>query len=152
MRHQWRQLFRLFPLVLLFLAAASRVSTASGVAYVSNNGGNTVTVINADTNTVIGAVTVGVAPAGMAATPDGSLLYVANSGSDSVSVIATKQRVVVATVLVGIAPAAVAMAQFSTTITAEIAPVHSNTSRRVVTDPLTSMTAPITISEPISPR
>ncbi len=62
----------------------------------ANQGSNTVTVIDATTNTVVGpAIAVGVNPFGVSATPDGKLAYVTNLGSNTVSVIDTTTNTVV---------------------------------------------------------
>ena len=46
--------------------------------YVTNNGANTVSVINTATNTVSATITVGIRPLGVSVSPDGSKVYVAN--------------------------------------------------------------------------
>ncbi|MBV8969248.1 MAG: autotransporter domain-containing protein [Verrucomicrobia bacterium] len=58
-------------------------------AYISNGNSNTVSVIDTETNTVIGSLAVGSAPAGVAVTPDGRYAYVANNGSNTISIIDT---------------------------------------------------------------
>ena len=63
--------------------------------------GNAVSVINAATKTLSGAVTAGTGPIGVAFTPDGSRAYVANNGSDSVSVINTATNSVALSIPVG---------------------------------------------------
>ncbi|WP_176459484.1 YncE family protein [Rhodococcus sp. OK302] len=64
-------------------------------AYVTNSnyqyGGQTVSVIDTTTNTVINALTVGRGPTGVAITPDGNHAYIANMGDDNVSVIKIEQ-------------------------------------------------------------
>jgi len=50
-------------------------------AYVANNGSNSVSVIDAATNTVLGCVGVGTGPVGVAITPDGAYAYVTNPKS-----------------------------------------------------------------------
>ncbi len=55
--------------------------------YVSNNVGNSVSVIGASTNQGTVTIAVGLAPAGLAISPDGTRVYVANKGSDTVSMI-----------------------------------------------------------------
>src|SRR5262249_54830060 len=71
---------------------------------ITNNGDNTVSVINTATNAVAATIPVGVGPEGVAATSDGNKIYVANSGNDNVSVIATATNAVTATIRVGSAP------------------------------------------------
>ena len=67
--------------------------------YVTNNGGNTVSVIpNTPLFSPITSVTVGSGPYSVAITPNGASAYVVNQGSNSVSVINTLTQAVVATV------------------------------------------------------
>ncbi|TVL91300.1 IPT/TIG domain-containing protein [Streptomyces sp. SAJ15] len=70
-------------------------------AYVTNSGGDTVSVIDTATNTVTGTVTVGAAPWGVAIHPDGTRAYVTNSTAGTVSVINTTTNTVIATITVG---------------------------------------------------
>jgi YVTN family beta-propeller protein len=59
-------------------------------AYVTNSGGNTVSVIDTASNSVVGSpIAVGTAPGGVAAAPDGTKVYVTDGGSNTVAVIAT---------------------------------------------------------------
>ena len=78
---------------------------------------NFVSVIDTATNTVVATIPVGVAPNGVAITPDGSRAYVTNDDSDSVSVIDTTTSTVVATIPVGVGPVAVAITPMSPTPT-----------------------------------
>src|SRR6267143_1623793 len=79
--------------------ATTPTPTACGVlAYVSNNGDNSVSVIDTSTNRPIATVEVGGMPSGVAVTPDGTRVYVTNSGNTTVSVIDTSNNTVVATV------------------------------------------------------
>lgn len=79
-------------------------------AYITRPGinevSNTVSVINTATNTVIATIPVGIAPFGVAVSPDGSKVYVTG---EVVSVIATAMNTVTATIPVGIAPTGVAV-------------------------------------------
>src|SRR5207245_7275231 len=68
---------------------ASPAVAAAPLAYVSNAGDGTLSVINVATRQVEGTIQVGIGPAGVAVNGDGSLAYVANSGSNTVSVIDT---------------------------------------------------------------
>lgn len=77
-------------------------------AYVTNVASNDVSVIATASNTVVATVP-GVAPHGVAITPDGAFAYVANLGTNDVSVIATSTNTVVATVPVGTSPFGVAL-------------------------------------------
>ena len=64
-------------------------------AYVTNAVDNTVSVINTATNTVIGLISVGNYPLGIAITPDGARAYVTNAGDNTVSVINTATNTVI---------------------------------------------------------
>jgi YVTN family beta-propeller protein len=73
-----------------FQPAASGISPDGLRAYIANRGAGTVSVIDTDTNTVIGTpITVGASPNNIAFTPDGSKVYVSNTGDDTISVIDT---------------------------------------------------------------
>jgi YVTN family beta-propeller protein len=62
---------------------------AAPFAYVTNNGGSNVSVIDTATNTVAAMVSGDVGPLGVAITPNGAFAYVANTNSGTVSVIDT---------------------------------------------------------------
>jgi YVTN family beta-propeller protein len=70
-------------------------------AYVTNEGDNTVSVIDTATNTVIGSPIpvgfgpVGFGPVGVAASPDSSKVYITNFNDNTVSVIATATNTVI---------------------------------------------------------
>ena len=93
-------------LVSCFLASAQ---TLAQNAYITNQGSNTMSVINTETNTVTATVPVGAGPYGVAVTPDDSKVYITNNGSNSVSVIETATNAVVATILVENGPIGVAV-------------------------------------------
>lgn len=63
------------------------VSPDGEKVYVSNNLGNSVSVISADTNLLTTTIPVGLAPAGLAVSPDNLLLYVVNNGANTVTTI-----------------------------------------------------------------
>jgi YVTN family beta-propeller protein len=79
------------------------------LAYVTNEIDNTVSVINAVSNTIVATIAVGNEPIGVAFTPDGTLAYVTNTNDNTVSVIDTARNKVVATIPMGNAPVAVAI-------------------------------------------
>ena len=93
-------------------------------AYITNQGvypnfSNTVTVIDATTT----RVDVGLAPAGVAVTPDGSKVYVANEAvKGTVSVTDTATNAVSATVAVGRHPTGVTTSKEVATIDVGLAP------------------------------
>jgi YVTN family beta-propeller protein len=84
------------------------VSPDSEFVYVSNYGGNTVSVIKAADNSVID-IPVGTGPAGVSVTPDGAFAYVSNYGSNSVSVIDTSSNMVTQSIPVGKGPFGISM-------------------------------------------
>src|SRR6202022_2589796 len=80
-------------------------------AYISNGGSNNVSVIDTETNTVVGSpLTVGSQPAGVAVTPDGKYAYVTNNGSNAISIIDTvTNRVLGSPITLGSQPAGIAI-------------------------------------------
>src|SRR5260221_841414 len=107
-----RRIFGLFAIA----AVAGLVGGAQALAqnaYITNNGDNTVSVIDTATNTVVGSpIPVGSGPYGVAVTPDGSKVYVTNNSTanpGTVSVIATATNTVTAMVTIGPSPAGVAV-------------------------------------------
>lgn len=72
-------------------------------AYVSNNSGTTVSVIDTTTNLVT-SITVGNGPQFIAVSSDGTRAYVTNSGDNSISVINTQTHTVVQTIPLAIPP------------------------------------------------
>ncbi len=93
--------------ILLLVGSAS----AAPYAYVTNAGSNTVSVIDAATNTVTATVNVGSNPEGVAVNPDGTKVYVANFGNlnNNISVIDTATNTVIASINVGIDPLGIAV-------------------------------------------
>jgi YVTN family beta-propeller protein len=67
------------------------------VAYVTNYGDNTISVIDTNTNLVLATIPVGTTPDAVAVTPDGTRIYVTNLGSNTVSVIDTATNLVLTT-------------------------------------------------------
>jgi len=101
------------PIVcLLFLFGMTLVAIpaqAQARAYVTDQGSNTVSVIDTSTNTVVATIPVAGGPSGVAITPDGTRAYVTNANSNTVSVINTSTNTVVATIPVGVFPVGVAI-------------------------------------------
>jgi YVTN family beta-propeller protein len=82
-------------IVAAFATVLGAAPTPAQNAYITNGSGQSVSVIDTATNTVIGSpITVGSTPVGVAVTPDGSTVYVANSSSGTVSVISTASNTV----------------------------------------------------------
>ena len=107
-----KALLSAFASTILTLLCASALATPR--AYIANDGpthvGNTVSVIDGVSNAVIGTVTVGAGPTGVAVHPAGTRVYVTNfaGGANSVSVIDTASSSTVATVTVGSSPFGIA--------------------------------------------
>ncbi len=79
--------------------------------FIGNQSGNSVSVINTATNTVIATVSAGIfQPQGLAVTPDNAKVYVASSSNNTVSVINTATNTVTANVNVGFFPVGVVVA------------------------------------------
>jgi YVTN family beta-propeller protein len=79
-------------------------------AYISNGASNSVSVIDTETNTVVGsALTVGSQPAGVAVTPDGKYAYVTNNGSKTISIINIATNTVIGSITLGSQPAGIAV-------------------------------------------
>src|ERR1700751_1655781 len=89
----WRK--GLFSLPVLWLMAAGHASAY--VAYVSNEKGNTVSVIDTDTWKVTATIKVGQRPRGIEFTRDGKFVMVAVGDDDTIQVIDTNTRQVVDT-------------------------------------------------------
>lgn len=87
-------------LLLVLFGLMVRTSATTQMAYVANLGDNTVSVISLDTLSAVATINVGIAPAYLAASPDGSRVYVLNE-SGTISVIDTVSGLVIDTVAVG---------------------------------------------------
>ncbi len=89
---------RLF--IFSLLAAALPMTSLHGqtVAYVTNTGSNTVSVIDNSTKAVTATIPVGNNPVGVAFSPDGARAYVTNAADGTVSVIDTGGNAVTATI------------------------------------------------------
>lgn len=85
------------------------VNPDTGLVYVGNIGSNSVSVINASTNSVVAGITVGAYPASMAVDPTTDRIYVANEQSSTLSVIDGASNTVIDTVNVGSGPTGVAV-------------------------------------------
>ena len=93
--------------------SAVAISPTAKRAYVTNRASGTVTVIDTDTNTVVGsAIRVGTSPQDVAVNTSGTQVFVANNGSSSVSVIEPNLSNKVTTISLGFgnsAPTAIAL-------------------------------------------
>ena len=74
-------------LTLLLTTTSAVVVAATPRVFVTNETGNSVSVINLNTNQVEATIKVGKRPRGIGKAPDGSVIYVAVSGEDSIAVI-----------------------------------------------------------------
>jgi YVTN family beta-propeller protein len=87
------------------LVTLTCVAQAQPFAYVTNYGGNSVSVIDTGTNSVTTTIPVGVSPAGVCMNPDGSVIYVVNGGGSpgpgSVSLIDAAFNTVIGSIEVG---------------------------------------------------
>src|SRR5262245_11504367 len=113
-KHRWLTMWLgprvyVFSLGLLAVMLGSTPAEAQPFAYVGNEEGGTVSVIDTAVNTGVATVPVGSLPEGIAVTPDGKHVYVANGNSNTVSVIDTATNTVVATVPIGFGPVGVAV-------------------------------------------
>src|SRR5215510_16149087 len=88
---------RVVTLALFLVTFGASATLAQTKGYVTNVLDNTVSVIDMATNTVIATVPVGIAPEGVALTPNGAFAYVPNALDNNVSVISTATDTVVAT-------------------------------------------------------
>ena len=85
------------------------VAMVGDLAYVANQGTNTVTVVNTKTGAVVGnPIQVGTAPTGVLANANGTRVYVTNRTSGTVSVIRTSDNTVIGSVKVGTSPESMA--------------------------------------------
>jgi PQQ-dependent catabolism-associated beta-propeller protein len=75
------------PVFVLLLALALDCVAASGRVFVTNEKGDSVSVIDAKTNQVVKTVAIGKRPRGIGLAPDGSAIYVAVSADNQIAVI-----------------------------------------------------------------
>jgi YVTN family beta-propeller protein len=80
------------------------VDSANGKAYVVNNAGNTVSVVNLTDGTLLSTITVGISPFCAEIDTASGKVYVTNFGENTVSVIDTATDTVIANVIVGANP------------------------------------------------
>jgi len=98
-------MIRLFSVVMFCLILFVQSAYTQPFAYITNQHGNNVTIIDTATNMLVGTpIAVENFPNSAVVTPDGAFVYVANGGSASVSVIDTTTNMVVDTVAVGAGP------------------------------------------------
>jgi len=97
---------------LTFFAGGSFTGTMTPLAtvYITNEGSNSVSVIDPSTNTVVETVPVGSDPVQAVLSPNGTAAYVLNIGAGTVSVVNTSTNSVTATLRVGLLPGHAAVA------------------------------------------
>ena len=83
------------------------VATATTIGYVTNQGSNSVSVLDLDNFQTIDEIKVGLKPAGIVVSPDKTRVYVTNPESKSVSVIDTATNQLVQNLNVGDGPLAI---------------------------------------------
>ncbi len=89
-------------IMILVLFMLSNIAGASPFAYITNQGDNTVSVIDTATNTVTATIPVGSGPLAIAVSPNETKLYVANAyGTATTSVIDTASNTVTDTIPIG---------------------------------------------------
>ncbi|WP_167467837.1 beta-propeller fold lactonase family protein [Arthrobacter oryzae] len=81
--------------------AGVAISPDGAAAYVTNEGSNSISVLDPRAETVRSTIAVGPGPRGVAVRPDGAQAYVTNSGDNTVSVIDTATGTLSATIPVG---------------------------------------------------
>jgi YVTN family beta-propeller protein len=128
------------------------VSPDGTKVYVTNEGSNTVSVIDTATNNVTASVPVGINPQGIAVTPEGTEVYVVNSNDNTISVIDTVTDNVTATVPVGSNPSTFGQFIGPILLTYKITPAitWSNPADIVYGIPLSSTQLDATATDPIS--
>lgn len=86
-------------------------ASASGrpILYVTNSGGNDVTLVDVATHTVIGSIETGPTPHGLEASPDGSLVYVSGETDDDIVAVDTSTSTVLWRTYVGDRPNHIAL-------------------------------------------
>ena len=105
--------------------ATGQAPPPAGRLFVANSGSDTVSVIDAGTNTVLATIGVGDRPTGVAAAPFGNRVYVTNEMSGTVSVIDAGTLAVVATVAVGARPVGAAVSPLGAEVWVTNAGAHT---------------------------
>lgn len=93
----------------LTTATGPAAQTAAPRAYVADRAANAVSVIDTSLNSVVSTIPVGVAPADVVVSADGSRAYVANTGSNSITAIRTDVDAVDGIVDLGDSPSSLAL-------------------------------------------
>ncbi len=128
-------------------------SSGCTLAYVTNYGANTTSVINTSSNAVIGSpIAVGAYPYGIAVTPNGKFAYVTNYIASTVSVINTSSNAVIGSpIAVGADPSGIAVTPngkfaYVTNEGASTVSIINTSSNAVIGSPIAVGADPIGIS------
>jgi YVTN family beta-propeller protein len=113
--------------------------SANNRMYVTDFIGNSVTVVDCNSNTIIANIPVGINPSGIAFIPTNNTVYVCNTTSNDVSVIDCSTNTVIATVAVGTFPFGVAYNSLNNTVyvtnntSSDISVIDCNTNTVITT-------------------
>ena len=131
-------------LVILMLASVTPSARAAD-AYVTNFGSENISVIDTQTNAVVGTpIKVGVEPELLAITPDGKTAYVVNWGSNNVSMVNTEtNKVIGSPISVGVHPVSIAITPDGKT--AYVTNFNSNTVSVINTETNKVIGSPISV-------
>ena len=102
--------------IVLLVIVFSNVLYAQPYAYITNQGENSLSVINTHTNKVVKTINVGNRPAGVVVSNNGKRVYITNPESKDISVIDTEKLLNIKTIKVGTSPLAIAISPDDQTI------------------------------------
>src|SRR5579862_6837063 len=95
--------------VLLASLAGATIAAAQPFAYVSNQSGNTIAILNRATNTIASSISVsGAGLSGLALAPNATYLYVTEQNKNAVAILNTATNAITGTIPVGSGPVQVA--------------------------------------------
>jgi YVTN family beta-propeller protein len=107
---------RILILLLLFLTACAPVHKKVSMAYITNQGDDTVSVINVAQNKVVSTIKVGKAPVGVAVSAKLQRVFISNVESNNISVINTQNNTVIKSIALQGAPVGLAMSPDNRTL------------------------------------
>jgi YVTN family beta-propeller protein len=107
---------KLLMLFLLFLTACVPAQKQPSLAYITNQGDDTVSVIHIADNKVISTIKVGKAPVGVAVSRKLQRVFISNVESNNISVINTQNNTVIKSIALQGAPVGLAMAPDNRTL------------------------------------
>ena len=100
-------IFRSYFLVLTCIVVTSYLH--SQTAYITNQGDNTVSIINTVNNTVIKTISVDQGPTAVSVSGNGSRVYITNADNSNISVINTSDNTVIKIIMVGSSPSGISV-------------------------------------------